>query len=241
MTSRETADTAPLDLLAFGAHPDDAEIGMGGTIAKHVRSGRRVGICDLTRAELSSNGDPELRAREAAMASEALGLAYRSNLALPDRGLRRLATDDLASIVREIRTLRPRVVFAPYWKDRHPDHVACSELIEEAVFNAKLRRWRPELGAPAWTVERLYFYFINDADRADAVVDVTETYDRKTAALSAYRSQFERSGDDVVITPLNQGYIRKVEQRDSLLGGTVGVRYAEGFAAKTPPVVSLFT
>ncbi|MCI3920316.1 bacillithiol biosynthesis deacetylase BshB1 [Paenibacillus sp. TRM 82003] len=231
---------AALDLLVFGAHPDDAEIGMGGTIAKHALAGRRVGICDLTRAELSSNGNPELRRREAEEASKALGLAYRSNLGLPDRGLRRASEDEVTSIVREIRALRPRVVFAPYARDRHPDHVACSELIEEAVFNAKLRRWRPEPELPAWTVERLYFYFINDVDRADAIVDVTDVYDRKTAALTAYRSQFERKGDDVVTTPLNQGYVKKVEQRDSLLGGTVGVAYAEGFAAKIAPMVSLF-
>jgi len=239
MTSeRETERTTALDLLAFGAHPDDAEIGMGGTIAKHAAAGLRVGVCDLTRAELSSNGNPELREREAAAASEALGLAYRSNLGLPDRGLTG-TEEQLRSIVREIRTLRPRIVFAPYWKDRHPDHVACSALIQEAAFNAKLRRWMPEV--PAWTVERVYFYFINDVDEAAAAVDVSDVYDRKMAALGAYRSQFERIGDDDVPTPLNQGYLRNVEHRDRLLGHSLGVGHAEGFAAKIPPLLPLFT
>jgi len=226
-----------LDLLVFGAHPDDAEIGMGGTIAKHAAAGFAVGICDLTLAEMSSNGDPELRQREAAAASEALGLAYRSNLALPDRGLRG-GEEQIERIVREIRAMRPRFVFAPYWKDRHPDHVACSALIEEAVFNAKLRRWKPD--APAWTVEKLYFYYINDVEPPAVAVDVTETYEAKTAALRAYRSQFEPTGSDAVATPLTQGYLRKVEQRDALLGNALGVRYAEGFAAKSPQLVSLF-
>jgi len=226
-----------LDLLVFGAHPDDAEIGMGGTIAKHAAEGRKVGICDLTRAELSSNGTPELRAEEAERASRALGLAYRSNLELPDRGLTGDAAQ-LERVVREIRRLRPRYVFAPYWKDRHPDHVACSALIEAATFNAKLRRWLPD--APAWTVERLYFYFINDTDRADVAVDVTAHYEAKTQALSAYRSQFEPTDDDAVATPLTQGYLRKVERRDGLLGHAIGVSYAEGFVTKLPQLIPLF-
>jgi bacillithiol biosynthesis deacetylase BshB1 len=237
MTAKSANPGAKLDMLAFGAHPDDVEIGMGGTIAKHTAAGRRVGICDLTRAELSSNGTPELREREAEEASNSLGLAYRSCLRFPDRGL--YPTEEhLERIVQEIRTQQPAVVFAPYWEDRHPDHIACSELIQEAVFNAKLRRWKPDL--PAWTVQRTYFYFINDVDRADVAIDVTDIYDRKTAALGAYRSQFERAGDDTVATPLNQGYIRRVEQRDSLLGGAVGVRYAEGFVTKIPQLLSLF-
>ncbi|TLS53120.1 bacillithiol biosynthesis deacetylase BshB1 [Paenibacillus antri] len=235
MAKRNEAEA--LDLLVFGAHPDDAEIGMAGTMAKHAAAGLRVGVCDLTRAELSSNGNPTLRAEEAEAASRALGLAYRSNLGLPDRGLVGDA-EQLARVVREIRERRPRFVFAPYWKDRHPDHVACSALIEAAAFNAKLRRWMPDV--PAWTIERLYFYFINDTDRADVAVDVTDYYEAKTASLAAYRSQFEPSDADAVATPLTQGYLRKVEQRDSLLGNALGVRYAEGFAAKQPQLLTLF-
>ncbi len=226
-----------LELLVFGAHPDDAEIGMAGTMAKHASAGRAVGVCDLTRAELSSNGNPTQRAEEAETASKALGLAYRSNLGLPDRGL---VGDgpQIERVVREIREKRPRYVFAPYWKDRHPDHVACSALIEAAVFNAKLRRFLPD--APAWTVERLYFYFINDTDRADVAVDVTDVYERKTAALAAYRSQFEPTDADAVATPLTQGYLRRVEHRDALQGHALGVRYAEGFATKLPQLLTLF-
>jgi len=228
----------PLDILIFGAHPDDAEIGMAGTIAKHARDGRRIGICDLTRAELSSNGNPELRAEEADAASKVLGLSYRSCLGLPDRGLHP-TEEALRSIAAEIRKLRPRIVFAPYWKDRHPDHVACSHIVTEAVFNAKLRRWMPEI--PAWTVDRLYYYFINDLDEAKVAVDVTDVYDRKLAALSSYRSQFVMDSNDAVATPLNQGYIRRVEQRDALLGGTLGVGYAEGFVTKNPHLITYFS
>lgn len=228
----------PVDILVFGAHPDDAEIGMGATIAKHALSGFKIAVCDLTRAELSSNGNPVLRAEEAKKAAEVLGLSVRTNLELPDRGLKH-HEEAVRKAAEEIRRFRPRIIFAPYWKDRHPDHVACSELIQEAVFNAKLRKW--ETHSPAWTVERTYFYFINDVDDPDVAVDVTDVYDRKLKALSAYESQFERLGDDTVATPLNQDYVRRVEYRDYLLGGRLGVQYAEGFITKIPQLIPLFS
>lgn len=227
-----------LDLLVFGAHADDAEIGMGGTIAKHAQAGYRVGVCDLTEAEMSSNGTVELRRQEAAAASAVLGVSRRSNLKLPDRGLAPVR-EQLEAIVEEIRLTRPRVVFAPYWKDRHPDHVQCSRLIEEAVFNAKLRKFMPDL--PPVQVERLIYYYINDMDEVSLVVDVSEWYDLKRQALAAYRSQFDRSAvEDSVATPLTNGYLKRVESRDYLLGQGKGWLYAEGFAVKQPFGVSLF-
>lgn len=228
--------TEPVDMLAFGAHPDDVEIGMAATIAKHVQAGVRVGVCDLTFAEMSSNGTVELRQREAAEASNAMGLAYRSCLGLPDRGLTG-SPEQIAAIVREIRKLRPRLVFAPYWNDRHPDHNAANRLVEEAVFNAKLRRYMPELEPVQ--VEQVFYYYINDVAEIDLVVNVSEWYETKRRALSAYRSQFE-PGPDTVATPLNQRYIENVEARDRLLGGQRGWLYAECFAAKRPFEVKLF-
>lgn len=227
-----------LDILVFGAHADDAEIGMGGTIAKHTAAGYRVGICDLTEAEMSSNGTVELRRQEAAIASSVLGLSARSNLALPDRGLQP-SREQIEAIVAEIRRSQPRIVFAPYWVDRHPDHVACSKLIEEAVFNAKLRNYLPQL--PPVQVEQLIYYYINDVESVSLAVDVTSTYDAKREALKAYRSQFDRSATaDSVATPLTNGYLERVEYRDRLLGQSKGWTYAEGFAIKRPFNVSLF-
>lgn len=207
----------PLDILIFGAHPDDAEIGMGGTIYKHTSAGYRVGICDLTLAEMSSNGTVELRQQEAAKATELLGLAMRSNLGLPDRGLW-MGPEQILTITNEIRKHKPRIVFAPYWEDRHPDHIACSKLVQEAVFNAKLRRYEPDMSAH--TVEQCYFYFINDIAESDLLVDITDYHDQKMQALRAYRTQFEAvgSGNDFVNTPLNQGYLDRVEAKDRMLG-----------------------
>ncbi|WP_322905615.1 bacillithiol biosynthesis deacetylase BshB1 [Paenibacillus campi] len=221
-----------LDILVFGAHADDAEIGMAGTIIKHTSAGVRVGICDLTYAEMSSNGTVERRQQEAAAAAAVLGLSYRSNLGLPDRGLERNAAQ-LAAITAEIRRCAPRIVFAPYWEDRHPDHIWCSRLVEEAVFNAKLRRYMPEL-APV-QVEQLYYYFINDTAPASVLVDVTAHYERKVDALSCYASQFGlAAGDDTVATPLTQGYVERVRYRDAIAGQRSMIPYAEGFVTKTP-------
>lgn len=228
-----------LDILVFGAHADDAEIGMGGTIAKHVQAGLRVGVCDLTEAEMSSNGTVELRKQEAANASKVLGLSARTNLGLPDRGLTS-SKDQLELIVAEIRKFRPRVVFAPYWVDRHPDHVASSRLIEEAVFNAKLRRYMPEL--PPVQVEQLIYYYINDVDQVSLIVDISDYQQTKRDALMAYSSQFTAAAGDAdrVATPLTSGYVERVEARDALLGQASGFAYAEGFAIKRPHAVQLF-
>ncbi|MBD2861255.1 bacillithiol biosynthesis deacetylase BshB1 [Paenibacillus oceani] len=227
------------DILIFGAHPDDAEIGMAGTIAKHTAAGHKVVICDLTAAEMSSNGTVELRRREAEQAGAILKLAGRTNLGLPDRGLY-MTKDYVDAITLEIRKFRPRIVFAPYWQDRHPDHIACSHLVQEAVFNAKLRRYMPD--SEAVSVQQTYFYFINDVHEADIVVDVSGVYEAKKAALSAYASQFDpaAAGNHYVPTPLNQGYLERVEARDRLLGQQRMIPYAEGFVSKLPVLVDLF-
>ncbi|AZS14850.1 bacillithiol biosynthesis deacetylase BshB1 [Paenibacillus lutimineralis] len=229
----------PLDILIFGAHADDAEIGMAGTIAKQVAAGYKVGLCDLTEAELSSNGNVELRMQEAAAAADLLGVTVRLNLGLPDRGLNGSA-EQIAAVTSVIREYQPSIIFAPYWEDRHPDHIACSKLVEDAAFNSKLRRYMPD--KPAVAVPELYFYFINDWRTPDLLVDVTDNYVLKEQALGCYRSQFgtEPREEEVALTPLNQGYVERVKARDSLLGQRKLIPYAEGFAVKTPYVVNLF-
>jgi len=228
-----------LDLLVFAAHPDDAEIGMGGAIVKAVRSGQKVGLIDLTYAEMSSNGDVRTRQREAAAASAILGLTVRDNLGLPDRGLNG-APEQIAAMVSAIRRYRPRAVFAPYTVDRHPDHIACGRMAEEAVFNAKLRRYRPE--EPAWTPNMLYFYFINDVHTPQLLMDVSDVHERKMEALRAYRSQFTPADDaaDWVQTPLTQGYLDNVVARDRLFGQPKRFAYAEGFIPRGPLAIERF-
>jgi hypothetical protein len=123
-----------LDLLAFGPHPDDLEIGLGGTLAKHAALGHSVGLCDLTRGEMSSNGTPDERVREAEAARAVLGAAWRENLALPDRAIG-TSQEHTRKVVELIRRVRPRAIAVPYWQDRHPDHQASAVLLREAVFD----------------------------------------------------------------------------------------------------------
>lgn len=231
--------TQLLDILIFGAHPDDAEIGMGATIFKHTHAGYRVGICDLTYAEMSSNGTKESRKAEADAAGDILGLAARTNLGLPDRGLF-VCQEQIEAIVLEIRKFKPKLVFAPYWEDRHPDHITCSQLVQQAVFNAKLRKYLPE--SEVTTVEQLYFYFINDVYATDIMVDVSEYYVHKLDALRAYKTQFlsASNGDEYVPTPINQGFLQALEARDRLLGQKRQMTFAEGFVTKLPYPVNLF-
>lgn len=228
---------ASVDLLVFSAHPDDAEIGMGGTIAKHTRHGHTVVLCDLTLAELSSNGDVETRQREASVANQVLGVRERVNLKLPDRGLQ-VVKESIDAVVDVLRRFRPRVVAAPYWQDRHPDHIACSKLVQEALFNAKLRKYKPDLAA--WLVPQVYYYFINDVYEPDMIVDTTEVHATKMAGLQAYRSQFDApgKGEDRVVTPLTDSYLERVDARDRLLGVRAKVGYAEGFVSREPLLVT---
>lgn len=224
-----------LHILAFGAHPDDVEIGMGGTIAKYAKKGYRIGICDLTLAELSSNGTVEIRQQEAAKAAAILGVSVRINLGLPDRGLYR-TEDAIRRIVSVIRTYRPQVVFAPYWVDRHPDHGHCGALVEEAVFSAGIRRYE-SAQLPAHRVNHLYYYMINACERPNFVIDISETIDAKLDSLRAYESQFTKTAESVD-TPLTNGYIEMVESRERLWGKEVGVAFAEGFMTKKPIIIS---
>ncbi|WP_419156870.1 bacillithiol biosynthesis deacetylase BshB1 [Rossellomorea sp. BNER] len=214
-----------IDILAFGAHADDVEIGMGGSIAKYSSTGKKIVICDLTHAELSSNGTVELRMKEAKNASKQLGVHERITLDIPDRGLF-LTEVNIQKVVKVIRKYRPRVMFAPYEKDRHPDHGNASRLIREAFFSAGIRKYQPV--NQSHKPNNLYFYMINGFHHPDFLIDISEQSSVKLNALKAYESQFEM-GMTGVVTPLTEGYIESVEARDRLMGKDAGIKYAEGF------------
>lgn len=228
-------ETMKLDILAFGAHADDVEIGMGGTIAKYAAEGKSIGICDLTNAEMSSNGTVEIRKQEAKKAAEILGIKVRKTLGLPDRGLL-LKEEYIREIVRVIRLNRPNVVFAPFFDDRHPDHGSCARLVEEAVFSAAVRKYDEGSALDPHRPKALYFYMINGFHNPDFVVDISGFIDKKIDALNAYESQFVK-GESTFETPLVNGYIETVEAREKLFGKEVGVAYAEGFKSKKPILI----
>jgi bacillithiol biosynthesis deacetylase BshB1 len=222
-----------VDILVFGPHADDLEIGLGGTIARHTAAGHTVGLCDLTRAELSSNGTPETRLAEAEAAATVLGAAWRANLGWPDGGIEATPAQ-IRSAVDLIRTCRPRTIAIPYWDDRHPDHVAASQALRRAIFNSGLRRY--DTGADAWRPDWTCHYFINDGATPSFVVDVSATYQKKRAALDCYRSQFA-TGGDAAPTRLNAATFRQlIESRDAQFGALAGVAFAEGIVVRKPVV-----
>jgi N-acetylglucosamine malate deacetylase 1 len=222
----------PAQLLVFGPHPDDLEIGMGGTIVRHASRGATVGLCDLTRGELGSNGTPDDRVAEAQEASNVLGAAWRVNLSLPDGGLS-LARDQRDAIIDLIRRTRPDVVAIPHGTDRHPDHVAAHALLLRALFDSGLRRVVP--GLEPWRPSRIFEYFINDTGRPTVLVDVTDVYERKRAALACHRSQFAPDDRGAVSTRLTSPrFMQLIESRDRLFGAMAGVSAAEGFVSREP-------
>jgi len=226
----------PVDLLAFGPHPDDIEIGLAGTIARHAARGDRVGLCDLTRGELGSNGTPSQREDEAEDARKVLGATWRVNLRWPDGGI--VGSDEqIADVVRLVRQCRPRTVALPYWDDRHPDHRAASDVLRRAVFRSGLRRFTID-GAPegtAWEPEWICYYFINDSAPVSFAIDVSEHYQRKRDALACHRSQFAPSEAASVETRLTSPrFLQMIESRDAHLGALTGVEFAEGIVIKEP-------
>ena len=224
----------PVDLLAFGPHPDDIEIGIGGSVALHAAKGLRVGLCDLTAGEMGSNGTVAERLAEAEAARAVLGASWRENLRLPDRGL---GTDPAQqrTIASFVRRARPRTIALPYWSDRHPDHVAASQLLTEAVFSAGLRRY--DADGEAWKAEWVCYYFINDSATPSFVVDVSAHYDTKRRALGCHVSQFAPPAATAVQTRLTSARFNQlIESRDAQFGALAGVEFAEGFVVKHPPL-----
>jgi len=221
-----------LHILAFGAHADDVEIGMAGTIAKFAEEGKQIGICDLTEADLSSNGNVVLRKEEAKRAADILGVSLRTSLGFPDRGLF-LKEEYIQKAAEIIRRYKPQIIFAPYFEDRHPDHGNCARIVEEAVFSAGIKKYRTNGWNDPHRVKRLYFYMINGFHKPDFTVDISQVIDKKLSSLRAYRSQFELTPDSVE-TPLVNDYIETVESRERMFGKLVGVSYAEGFKTKVP-------
>jgi len=228
-----------VDLLVFGPHPDDLEIGLGGTIARHVALGSTVGLCDMTAGEMGSNGTVDERLAESEAARKVLGAKWRENLRLPDRHIGK-SPDHLVTVAAFVRRHRPRVVAAPYWSDRHPDHVAASALITEGVFNAGLRKYQAE--GDAWKIEWICYYFINDTDKPSFVVDVSDHYETKRKALDCHVTQFQPPGSGAAATRLNTPLFRQlIESRDAQFGALAGVTWAEGFIIRDPvPRAGLF-
>jgi len=216
-----------VDVLAFGAHPDDAEIGCGGTLIKLAEAGKRVGVVDLVRGELGTRGDAETRAAEAEASSRILGLTLRENLQLEDGYLH--VTDEAKHRVAEVtRRLRPQAVFLPYYEDRHPDHYNGSLLVYEGLFLAGLRRY--ETGQEPHRPTQVFYYMGWYEFEPTFVVDITAQAERKMESIYAYATQFNpnatRDPETRLTSPTTDWLLRS---RMAYYGAKIRAKYGEAF------------
>ena len=227
--------TEQLDILAFGAHPDDVELSCGGTIAKEVSVGKKVGIVDLTRGELGTRGSADLRAKEARQAASILGVSVRENLGLRDGFFKNDEPHQL-DIIKILRKYRPNVVLCNAQTDRHIDHGRAASLVHDACFLSGLRKIetfiddRPQ---KLWRPSQLYHYIQWNNTPCDFVVDISNFIDKKMAAILSYGSQFYDEKSKEPDTPISsQQFLDSIQNRAADLGRIIGVGYAEGFTTQ---------
>lgn len=224
-----------LDILAFGAHPDDVELGCSGTIAKEVSLGKKVGIVDLTRGELGTRGSVEIRNSESAKASEILGVVVRENLDMRDG----FFVNDEAhqmKVIEMIRKYQPEIVLCNAITDRHIDHGKGSKLVSDACFLSGLRQIKTELDGEAqeaWRPKVVYHYIQWQNIEPNFVVDISEFMDKKMDSVLAYGSQFYDPNSKEPVSPItSKNFLDSVKYRAQDLGRLVGVEYAEGFTTE---------
>jgi bacillithiol biosynthesis deacetylase BshB1 len=218
-----------LDALVVAPHPDDAELGVGGTVVRLIEQGWRVGILDLTSGEPTPLGSPERRTEETAAANRALGDPWRQNLGLPNRSLEPTLANRRA-LAAVFRATRPRLLFATYWEDAHPDHLAATKLVEDARFWSKLSKTDIP-GAPFHPARILYYFSVHlrIVERPSLLLDISNQLDAKVAALRCYRSQL------VDNQPAGKpGVIDSVCDRTRFWGHLAGVLHAEPLASREP-------
>jgi bacillithiol biosynthesis deacetylase BshB1 len=218
-----------LDALVVSPHPDDAELGMGGAILRFQAQGWKVGILDLTSGEPTPFGSIETRRAETAAANAALGNPWRENLGLPNRSLE-ATLDHRRALAAVFRRVRPRLIFAPFWEDAHPDHTAATKLVEDARFWSKLSR--SDIPGEPFHPSRVLYYFsvhLKIVERPSFILDVSDQVEAKLASLRCYKSQLIDTTKPGAI-----GVIDSVLDRMRFWGHTVGVRHGEPFASREP-------
>jgi len=224
-----------LDAVAFGAHPDDIELFCGGTLIKLGSQGRKIGVISLTQGELGTRGSPEIRSQEFQEAATVLKVFTHKILDIPDGDVA-VNWENKLKIIREIRTYQPAVVFAPYWKDRHPDHENTSNLVREAAFLSGLKKI--ETDQQAHRPYKVIYYPCWFDFKPSFVVNITECHDQKIKAIQAYRSQFDhpdksKFGDDETLISRPE-FLERITTRDKFHGSSIGTTFGEPFLVREP-------
>jgi len=221
-----------LDALVFGAHPDDAELSMGGTIAKLTSHGLKVGLIDFTKGEMGTRGTSETRQKEAFRAAIALKIANRENLNIPDGDVA-VSKENLTKVIRAIRKFKPKIIFAPYKNDRHPDHTHASELVKQAYFFSgvlKTKTFDKEKAQDAYRPKKLFYYMQTCTFEPSFIVDIGESFETKMKAVKAYATQFfnpkSKEPETYISSP---EFIKFIEARAEFYGFKIGKKYGEPF------------
>lgn len=221
-----------LDVIVFAAHPDDAELSMGGTIAKLTQNNFKVGIIDLTRGEMGTRGTPEIRQKEAFQAAVVLKIAIRENLLIPDGNIQS-SKENLIKVIMAIRRYKPKIIFAPHFEDRHPDHIDASVLIKKAMFQSglpKIKTFDKEVAQNACRPLHMYQYMLTYTFNPTFIVDISDTFRVKMNAVEAYASQFHNPKSTEPETFISQPhFIKYIESRASFYGFQIGKSYGEPF------------
>jgi len=233
------------DILAIGAHPDDVELGAGGTVLRHIQLGKKVVIVDLTAGELGTRGNAQLREQEAAASARILGVEERVNLGLKD-GFFENDEPSLLELVKVIRHYRPLIVLANAVNDRHPDHGNGASFASRACFLAGLRKIETEYFGSAQEPHRpnaVYHYIQDRFIHPDLVIDITDFYDKKMEAILAFSSQFYKDGEDKEPgTPISgEDYLRFLEGRAREMGRIIGSIFGEGYTTERAPGINSFS
>jgi bacillithiol biosynthesis deacetylase BshB1 len=232
-----------LDVLVFAAHPDDAELSMGGTIAKLTGGGFKVGIVDLSKGELGTRGSAEIRMEEAHRAGEILKISIRENLGFKDGSLK-FNDEYLKTIITYIRKYTPKIIFAPYYNDRHPDHSGTSQLIKEAYFFSGLTKIITEDNGViqrAYRSRKLFYYMQSYEGKPSFVVDISATFETKMEAVKTYTTQFynpDSKEPETYISSLN--FVKYLDARARYYGFKIGKDYGESFFCEEEIEYDLF-
>jgi bacillithiol biosynthesis deacetylase BshB1 len=221
-----------LDVLVFSAHPDDAELSMGGTIALLTKNNLKVGLIDLTKGELSTRGTVETRQREAFNAAIILKASLRENLELQDGNILN-NKENLLKVIMSIRKYKPKIVFAPYFNDRHPDHIDASNLIKRAFFYsglAKIKTFDKEVPQQHFRPEKIYYYMQTFTFEPTFIVDVSETFEQKMKAVQCYETQFHNPKSTEPETFISRPeFLNYIQSRAEFYGFQIHKKYGEPF------------
>ncbi|MFK7770129.1 MAG: bacillithiol biosynthesis deacetylase BshB1 [Mariniblastus sp.] len=218
-----------LDALVIAPHPDDAELGMGGGILKMLADGLKVGVLDLTNGEPTPHGSIEIRASETAAATKVLGLSWRENLGLINRSLE-ASLDARKKLAGVIRQTRPKWLFAPFWIDAHPDHVAATQLVEAARFWAKLSN--TDMPGEPFHPQRIFNYYcvhLKMHATPAFVLDISEHWDQKFESIQCYHSQFIKGREH-----LDPSFVEQLRDEAAYWGKSIGVKYGEPYHSREP-------